>query len=98
MLSKRWLLRAFFAVQVCLFFVFYFDRDFKLRGIEPITRATQGLEQEIGRVQRQIDKLNQELDSIQASPDAYYERLARENLGMAKQGDRVYVYEPEGAL
>ena len=59
-------------------------------------RELAGLEEEIARLESQNDSLRQILWRLENDLD-YVEKVAREEYGMVKQGERVYRVRPEPA-
>jgi cell division protein FtsB len=78
------------SVLTIVFFISFF---FSEQGISELQRSRQrvgDLKAEIARLEQENERLRAEIDSIRKSTFAV-ERIAREDLGMSKPGETVYM-------
>lgn len=67
------------------------------RGVIRIIKAErqkETLEQQLATLQQQQQELRAEIDRLKHDKD-YWEQLARENLGMVREGELIYHLPPE---
>lgn len=89
MTFKQKLLRIFFALEITVFVLLYI---FGSQGLQ----ATRALVQECSAIERTIAQVRTEIKALKAeivvceSDTLYKERIAREQLQMARAGDTVY--------
>ncbi len=89
-MNKKLLLRLFFTAEILLFGWFYY---YGVRGIV----AVQELKAENNEIAVQVADLQNEIDAVDAqiiawNSDPYFkEKIAREQLQMARDGDEIYV-------
>lgn len=89
-MNKKLLLRLFFTTEILLFGWFYY---YGVRGIV----AVQELKAENKEIAVQVASLQNEIDAVDAqiiawNSDPYFkEKIAREQLQMARDGDEIYV-------
>ena len=89
---KRTMLRVFFAIEVCVFVGVYL---FGPGGLQTMVR----LENENKELDGQINELRTEVQSwehkiaLWQSDDFYKEKIAREQLQMARSGDQIFYME-----
>ncbi|MFT6765254.1 MAG: cell division protein FtsB [Alteromonas naphthalenivorans] len=88
-ITKRHTLRIFFMFEIVIFVGIYF---FSAQGL----RILQGMQQENEQVQDKIGFLKDEIAVLEEEVSEwennsfYKEKIAREELQVAKQGDEVY--------
>lgn len=88
---KKKILRLFFSVEVLVFTAVYL---FGAHGIQTLM----GLKKENNALLVDIESLKQEVVALESdiaiwqSDDFYTEKIAREQLQMAKKGDTIYYY------
>ena len=90
MIRKRTIMRVVFTVEVVLFGWFYYYGVGGMRDIAQLHEENSGLEQQIARAHQEIALKEQELSSWKSDP-FYKEKLAREQLHMAKEGEEIYL-------
>jgi cell division protein FtsB len=91
--DSRVTLRAFTLVVGLLAVVFGLSFFFSNRGIAELQQARKrvvGLHAEVARLQTENARLRAEIESVKRSTYAV-ERIAREDLGMAKKGEVIYM-------
>src|SRR5438067_11543607 len=91
--DSRVTLRAFTLIAAVLAIVFGLSFFFSNRGIAELQRARKrvaDLQTDINRLQAENVRLRAEIDSAKKSTYAV-ERIAREDLGMSKKGEVVYM-------
>lgn len=92
-------LKAVVLLSGVLTVVFLISFFFSDRGIAELqharTRVT-GLETDIARLESENARLRAEIDSVKKSSYAV-ERIAREDLGMSKKGEVVYMLPKQGS-
>ena len=88
-ITKRHMLRIFFLFEIIVFAGIYF---FSAQGL----RVLQGMQKENEQVQKKIGSLKDEIAVLEEEVTEweqhsfYKEKIAREELLMAKKGDEVY--------
>jgi cell division protein FtsB len=91
--DSRVTLRAFTLLAGVLAVVFGLSFFFSNRGIAQLQQARKrvdGLRADITRLQAENARLRSEIDSVKKSTYAV-ERIAREDLGMSKKGEVIYM-------
>ena len=89
-MKKRTIFRLFFVAEIIIFGYFYY---FGAQGI----RAVQELNVENEQISKKITVLNEEISSIKEqivawNEDPFHkEKIAREQLQMAAEGEEIYV-------
>jgi len=86
---KRTLLRLFFGLEVCVFVGVYLFGPSGLQSIVRLERENKQLDQEIEQLQARVAVAEQKL-TVWQSDDFYKEKIAREQLQMARKGDEVF--------
>lgn len=95
--TTRVTIRAVVLLSGVLTIVFLVSFVFSDEGIAELRDArvrVDGLRQEIRHLEQENARLEAEIESLQKS-DFAVERIAREDLGMARQGEVVYVLPKE---
>lgn len=93
-------LRVVLLVSAVLTIVFLVSFVFSEEGISELDKSrrnVQRLEEEIHRLETENARLRQQLRTLDESTFPI-EEIAREDLGMAKEGETVYVIEDEGEM
>lgn len=89
-MNKKFFLRLFLIGEITLFGWFYY---YGVRGVV----AVQELKAENDEITQQVASLQNEIDTVNAqiiawNNDPYFkEKIAREQLQMARDGDEIYV-------
>jgi cell division protein FtsB len=86
-------LKAVVLLASVLFVVFAISFFFSDRGLPELQHArtrVAALEAEIARIEAENERLRAEIESVKKSSFAI-ERIAREDLGMARKGEVVYM-------
>ena len=86
---KRTLLRLFFGLEVCVFVGVYLFGPSGLQTIVRLKRENRQLDQEIEQLQVRVAVAEQKL-AVWQSDDFYKEKIAREQLQMARKGDEIF--------
>jgi len=86
---KRTLVRLFFAIEIIVFITVYMFGSNGLQFLRRLQEDNNRLVCHIADLQKKIDSLQQEISDWQSS-DFFKEKVARENLQMAKSGDQIY--------
>ena len=95
--AARATVRAVFLLSAVLTLVFLISFMFSEEGIAELQRARKqvdDLEREIAQLQSDNTRLRKEIDSLGRSTFVV-ERIAREDLGMSKPGEVVYMLPRE---
>ncbi len=92
MIQKRTMMRIAFTVEVILFSWFYYYGMCGMREISQLQGENRAFEQQIAVAHQEIKKKKQELVAWQSDP-FYKEKLAREQLHMAKEGEEIYLVD-----
>lgn len=86
---KRTLLRLFFGLEVCVFVGVYLFGPSGLQTIVRLKHENRQLDQEIEQLQARVAVAEQKL-AVWQSDDFYKEKIAREQLQMARKGDEIF--------
>lgn len=86
---KRTMLRIFFAVEVCVFVGVYLFGPSGLQAMRQLKQENQQLDAEIVQMQQEISDWEQKI-ALWESDDFYKEKVAREQLQMARVGDEIF--------
>lgn len=89
--------RSRFFMMLSLLFVLYFFLSFLFGDMGLISyhrmkKDYQRLEQELDHLNKENERLRKEVEALKTDPH-YIERLARERLGLSKEGEIIYEYE-----
>ena len=89
--------RGRFFIMLSLLFVLYFLLSFIFGDKGIIThyrmkKTYQRVEQELDHLGKENERLRKEAEALKTDPH-YIERLARERLGLSKEGEIIYQYE-----
>lgn len=90
MIQKRMVMRVLFTVEVILFGWFYYYGMCGMREIAQLQDENRTFEQQIVLAHHEIEMKEQELSAWGSDP-FYKEKLAREQLHMAKDGEEIYL-------
>ena len=92
--SRHWIARALFFVVFCtLLFVTLFGQQGLLKLVE-IKRQAARLEREVAQARTEHARLREELRALGEDDSLYLiEQIAREQLQLAKPGERVYIFQ-----
>ena len=90
MIQKRTIMRIAFTVEVILFGWFYYYGMCGMREIYLLQTENSAFEQQIAVAHHEIEMKKDELVAWQSDP-FYKEKLAREQLHMAKEGEEIYL-------
>jgi len=88
-LLKRRAMRVFFMVEIMFFIGLYL---FGTRGIQYLMQLQyeqQKLDIELEEVRQEVASLNEQVEQWNATP-FFKEKIAREQLQMAREGDEIY--------
>ncbi|HVT44840.1 MAG TPA: septum formation initiator family protein [Thermoanaerobaculia bacterium] len=94
--SAKVTLKAVFLLSAVLTIVFLVSFVFSEQGISELQRSrkhVQSLQEEIARLETENLRLRREIQSLRTSTFVV-ERIAREDLGMSKEGEIVYLLPP----
>jgi cell division protein FtsB len=84
------MMRIAFTIEVILFSCFYYYGMCGMRDIYQLQDENSALEQQIAVAHHEIELKEQELHAWGSDP-FYKEKLAREQLHMAKEGEEIYL-------
>ncbi|TET34105.1 hypothetical protein E3J61_03220 [Candidatus Dependentiae bacterium] len=90
MIQKRTIMRIVFTVEVLLFSWFYYYGMCGMREIYQLQAENKLFEQQIVVAHHEIGMKEEELHAWGSDP-FYKEKLAREQLHMAKEGEEIYL-------
>jgi len=88
---KRVVLRLFLLLEVVVFGHIYL---FGNNGLHSLTKLRQGIkliEQETHQLAREVESLEIEIEEWESN-DFYKEKIAREQLQMARKNDEIYLF------
>ena len=86
---KKTMLRVFFAVEVCVFVGVYLFGPSGFQTMVRLENENKSLDKEIEQLQEDVTSWEQNI-AVWQSDDFYKEKVAREQLQMAKQGDEIF--------
>jgi len=86
---KRTMLRVFFAIEVCVFAGVYLFGPSGLQTMVRLSKENDQLALEIFDLQGQVSDWQQKI-ALWQSDDFYKEKIAREQLQMARRGDEIF--------
>lgn len=87
--TKRFLLRLFFAVEIFLFIVIYLFGTQGLQVVLSMRRENSALSLEVHHLESEVQEVKKTIASWKKDP-FYKEKVAREQLHMARPGDEIY--------
>lgn len=90
MIRKRTVMRIAFSAEVLFFSWFYYYGVCGIRDIERLHIENQQFDAKIEAINREIACKKQECVAWQTDP-FYREKLAREQLHMAREGEEIYL-------
>lgn len=88
-ITKRHMLRVFFMLEILVFVGIYFFSARGLRVLQTMQKENEQIEKQIVNVENEITVLETEVTEWENNA-FYKEKIAREELQMAKKGDEVY--------
>ncbi len=86
---KSWTLKIFFILEISVFSLAYIFGGRGLQAIRYISHENKKILSNINKLNQDINNLNQELINW-SSDDFYKEKLAREQLLMARPNEKIY--------
>ncbi len=89
-MGKRVILRVFLGLEIVVFLFFYCISPNGLPLLKKREQENQAIQERIALLEKDIKSIEQEIDEWGADP-FYKERIAREQLQMARPDDEVYV-------
>ena len=81
-------------VILCALLYFSLTSESSVFNLYLSGRNNKAMEQEINELNETIDSLKETIEKLKTDT-AYIERIAREKLGMAKKGEKVYKFVEE---
>jgi len=94
---KRTMLRVFFAVEVCVFVGVYLFGPSGLQTMIRLEEENEVLETQLAGLQKEVAAWEQKIVLWQ-SDDFFKEKIAREQLQMARTGDEIFYLTPQQNL
>lgn len=88
--AKQLTFRVFFAGQILFFGINYFFGSRGLQVLRALKHQNEQLQQNVSSATKDIAKLEEELTIWQQDP-FYIEKIAREQLQLAKPGEEIYI-------
>ena len=88
-ITKRHMLRIFFMFEIFIFVAIYFFSAQGLRVLQGMQKENEHVYEEVAYLKNEIAILEQEVAEWESN-SFYKEKIAREELQMAKKGDEVY--------
>jgi len=86
---KRILVRAFFSIEVMIFCWVYMCGKNSITSLVELQKDNRMLQKQLQGQEREIVQLESEIDRWESDP-FYKEKIAREQLQMARVGEQVY--------
>ena len=94
---KKTLLRVFFAFEVVVFsFVYLFGAQ-GIAAMRQLEQENLQLHATCSQLDTEVQQLTTHVAQLKTNP-FYLEKIARENLHMARKDEVIYVYTPETSL
>lgn len=93
-LQKRKLFRLMFAGEIILFGIIYFFGSYGIYSLHHNNKELTEIQKEISTLEFEIKALKENILAIKTNP-FYKEKIAREQLQMAKKGDVIYVFDEQ---
>lgn len=87
---KRVVLRLFLLLEVVVFGYIYLFGNNGLHALTKLKQETVLFEQEVDQLAREVTSLEDEIETWE-SDDFYKEKIAREQLQMARKNDEIYM-------
>ncbi len=87
---KRLLLRVVLVLTLTLVAIYAFSKEFS--EFDALYRQNQRIKGKTGDLKNANDDLHKKIESLK-NDKLYIEKVAREQLGMIKQGEKVYKFE-----
>lgn len=89
--------KSLFFMMLSLLFILYFlfsfiFGDMGLIRYHRMNKTYKALQQEINSLGKENERLKKEVEALKNDPH-YIEKLAREKLGLSKEGEIIYQYE-----
>ena len=90
--KKKRLLRIFFAGEIVLFIILYCVGPRGVYSLHHIKKENRDLANEVATLQQEIAQLDEQIRTVQSDP-FYKEKIAREQLQMARKGETIYLID-----
>lgn len=87
--GKRFLLRLFFVVEIILFMIVYFFGTQGLNVVLKMNQENARISSENRQIEEEVEALKKTVSLWKTDP-FYKEKIAREQLHMARPGDEIY--------
>lgn len=91
MVIKRIVLRLFLLLEVVVFGHIYLFGNNGLHSLTKLKQETKLFEQEIHQLAEEVESLEVEIEKWNSN-DFYKEKIAREQLQMARKNDEIYLF------
>lgn len=88
---KKRILRLLFALEVIVVIAVYIFSDYGVQGILQLKQENSALEKEVSFLQSEVGELQEQI--VQLDSSFSKEKIAREQLQMARQGDEIFYLE-----
>lgn len=88
-LTKRFLLRVSFVVEIIIFFAIYCFGSKGVQALLTLRKENTQIAFQVSKLQQEVNELEQQVDDWKSS-SFYQEKVARETLHMAKKNEEVY--------
>ena len=88
------IISAIVIVIVCTLLYFSVTSQSSIFNLYLSSKKNKAMEQEIKELNKTVDSLKETIEKLK-NDTAYIERIAREKLGMAKKGEKVYKFVEE---
>lgn len=87
--TKRCLLRFFFGIEILIFAGIYLFSTQGLQSLLRLRKENRSLAHEVKKLEQEVQELEQTVNEWKTNP-FYLEKVAREQLHMAREKDEVY--------
>lgn len=91
-MNKKNIIKYVLAAEVLLFTIFYYRGAHGLRAVHELQQENSAIEQVMQQEKLEISKLEDEIIRWQSDP-FYKEKLAREQLHMARKDEEIYLID-----
>jgi cell division protein FtsL len=88
--EKRLLLRLFFTAEVIIFVIIYLVGSHGAYAVMQLQQENKDIELSIVQAEEEIKKIEQEIVAWKNNQDFFIQKIAREQLQLAHEQDRIY--------
>jgi len=90
--KRRLFILAVFAAVTIYLAIQFFLGDMGYMSYRKLAGFREGLHEEIAAIETRNDELRREVEGLRKDPE-YIEKMARENLGMGRDGEMIFHFD-----